>query len=211
MNERQPQLGSHESRTEHTADIFVRLRERIEEMRSGDRGKVDPEALAKKLADRAQALRGQAGTGKSAGPQLSFLAFCHGAQMYGIPVSEIIEVGPLSDYTPVPGAPSFVPGVIHWRGAIISLLDLVKLFGITETGLIDERVCLIVEATGRRLGILASDVEELYTVSLDQVKSAPELSNDVPLDWVIGVYDENRLILKMDAVLQDSRMVEWRG
>ena len=54
MNERQPQLGSHESRTEHTADIFVRLRERIEEMRSGDRGKVDPEALAKKLAQRTQ-------------------------------------------------------------------------------------------------------------------------------------------------------------
>ncbi len=202
MSEQQPQI-------ENADDVFVRLRQRIDEMRGDDRSEVDPEALAKKLADRAKVLRGRIGKGEPAGPQISFLAFCHGPQKYGIPVSDIIEVQPLSDYTPVPRAPPFIAGVIHWRGAIISLVDLVKLFGIVESGLIDERACLIVEAAGRRVGILAGEVEELYTAPLDQVKPAPELPTEVPPEWVIGVFDENRLILRIDQILQDERLTSF--
>ncbi len=208
MTEQPEQIENPKSKIEDTDDIFVRLRQRIDEMHSEDHGKVDPEALAKRLAERAKVLRGRIGKGKPAGPQISFLAFCHGPQRYGIAVSDIIEVQPLSDYTPVPGAPRFIPSVIHWRGAIISLVDLVKLFGIAESGLIDERVCVVVEAAGRRIGILVGEVEELYTAPLDHVKSAPELSTEVLPEWVVGVYDENRLILRVDEILKSERMAD---
>ena len=168
------------------------------------------DALARKLANRARLLRGRIGAGEPTGPQVSFLAFCHGAQRYGIPISDIVEVQPLSDYTPVPGAPRFIPGVIHWRGTILSLVDLVKLFGIADSGLIDERAYVVVEAAGRRVGILAGDVEELCTAPLDQVKSAPQLPTEVPPEWVVGVYDENRLILRIAQIVQDERLANWR-
>ena len=204
-------MTEQQSQIEDTGDVFDRLRQRIDGMRNDDRGKIDPEALAKKLANRAKVLRGRIGQGEPAGPQISFLAFCHGKQRYGIPLSDIIEVQPLSDYTPVPHAPRFIPGVIHWRGAIISLVDPVKLFGIAESGLLDERACVIVEAAGRRIGILAGKVEELYTASLDQVKAAPELFTEVPPEWVVGVYDQNRLILRIEQMVQDVRLTNWRN
>lgn len=193
------------------ADIWDRLRQRIDEMRNDDRSKVDPEALAKKLAHRAKTLRGRLGASQTAGPQISFLAFSHGAQRYGIPISDIVEVGPLNDYTPVPGAPRFIPGVIHWRGAILSLVDLVKLFGIVESGLMDERTCVIVEAAGRRIGIMTGEVEDLYSAPLDQVKAVPEMPTEVPPEWVVGVYDENRLILRIEQIVQDERLTNWRN
>ena len=38
------------------------------------------------------------------------------------------------------------------RGGILALVDLVELFGIAGSGLIDERSCVVVEAAGRRIG-----------------------------------------------------------
>jgi purine-binding chemotaxis protein CheW len=200
-----------QSQIEHDSlDVFGKLRQRIAEMRRQDRTQVTPEVLAKRLEDRATVLRGRAGKDEPVGPQISFLAFRHGSQRYGILVSEIVEILPLSQYTPVPGAPPFIPGVIHWRGLIISLVDLIKLFGIVEKGLIDERTCVIVDTAGRRVGFLTGEVEELYTAPLDQVKPAPEWSIDLPTGWVIGVYDENRLILRTSEIMQDERFANWR-
>lgn len=209
MSDRQLQIGNARPQTE-TADVFVRLSQRIEEMRRKDRGNLDPVALANKLAKRAKVLRGRIGKGEPAGPQISFLAFRHGSQRYGIAISDIVVVQTFSDYTPVPGVPQFITGVIHWRGAIISLVDLTKLFGIPQSGLLNERACLIVEAAGRRVGILAGEVEELHTAPLNQVKSVPELSTDVPPEWLMGVHDENRLILNIVQILQDERLTNWK-
>jgi purine-binding chemotaxis protein CheW len=207
MTEQQRQIANRKS---ETGNVFDRVRQRIDAMRGADRGQADPEALAGKLAERARVLRGRIGTAEPAGPQISLLTFCHGPQRYGIPISDIIEVQPLRDYTPVPGAPRFIPGVIHWRGAILSLVDLVKLFGIAESGLVDERSCVVVEAAGRRAGILAGEVEDLVTAPLAEVKAAPELPADVPPEWVVGVYDANRLVLCVLQILQDQRLTNWR-
>jgi purine-binding chemotaxis protein CheW len=203
-----PQIGNRQSAI---GNVFDQIRQRIDEMRSEGHGHVDPQALARKLAERAKVLRGRAGKSEPPGPQISFLAFCHGPQRYGMPISDIIEVKPLRDYTPVPATPSFIPGVIHWRGAILSLVDLVKLLGIAESGLIDERSCVVVEAAGQRVAILAGEVEDLITAPLADVKSAPELPAGVPSEWVIGVYDENRLLLRVEGIVQDERLIHWRA
>jgi chemotaxis signal transduction protein len=100
--------------------------------------------------------------------------------------------------------------VIHWRGAILSLLDLVKLFGVAESGLIDERSCVVVETAGRRIGVLAGEVEDLVTAPLAEVKAAPELPTEVPPEWVLGVYDENRLVLCVEEIVRDERLTNWR-
>ena len=210
MTERQSHSEDMETQVGDTDDVFDRLRQCLKAMRNDDHTHVDPAVLAKKLADRAQVLHGRSQEAKPTGPQMSFLAFCHGAQRYGIPISDVVEVQPLGDYTLVPQTPHFIVGAIHWRGAILSLIDLVKLFGVTDPGLIDERACVIVEAANRRIGILAGEVEELYTVSRKQLKSAPDLPTEVPPDWVAGVVDANRLILRMDQILKDERLTDWR-
>jgi hypothetical protein len=57
---------------------------------------------------------------------------------------------------------------------------------------------------------LAGEVEELDTVPLDQVKAVPELPTEVPPEWVVGVYDENRLILHIEQIVQDEQLTNWR-
>jgi len=122
----------------------------------------------------------------------------------------VIEVQSLQHLAPVPGIPPFISGVIHWRGDVLALLDLGKLFGIPESGLADIHVCLIVEAAGRRMALVALEIEEILAVPRSEVKPAPELPGNIPPEWLTGVHDDNRLILNLGLILQDARLVQWR-
>ena len=115
-------------------DIWDRLHKQIEQLNAAQSGRPDPEALATKLADRGKALRQRMSAESPVGARMSFLGFRKGPQRYGIPIEDVIEVQALEHFSPVPNAPAFVSGVIHCRGAILSLFDLGMLFGISGSG-----------------------------------------------------------------------------
>lgn len=186
------------------------MRESMERLAAAGQRRADPRALAEKLAARAKQLRGRMINAEPAAAPLLFLAFNKGKQRYGIPASDVIEVQAMDQFCPVPGTPPFIAGVTHWRGDVLSLLDLSKLFGIPESGLADIHVCLIVEAAGRRVAVVALEVEEIFAVPRSDIKPTPDLPGSIPAEWVLGVHDDNRLILRMDQILQDARLVDWR-
>lgn len=189
----------------------MRLRESIERLATAGQRRADPAALREKLEARAKQLRRRMTTAEPADAPLVLLAFNAGNQRYGIPVSDVIEVQALDYFSPVPGTPSFISGVIHWRGDVLSLLDLGKLFEIPESGIADIHVYLVVEAAGRRVAVVALEVEEIIAAAKSEVKPTPELPGSIPLEWVLGVHDNNRLILRMDQIVRDSRLVDWRS
>ena len=182
-----------------TATVWDRLRERMSEIHSRDL-RTDPALLAEKLETRARNLRSRLQSDTPRGPVLSFLAFQKGTQRFGIPISQVLEVLSLDHVSPVPWTPDFVCGAIHWRGAIVALLDLVRLFGIAESGIADAHDAL-----------LSGSIDEIYSVPLSDLRPPPELPGDVSSEWLIGVHHETRLILDMDQILQDVRLTEWRS
>jgi purine-binding chemotaxis protein CheW len=111
----------------------------------------------------------------------------------------------------VPKAPPFLPGVAPWRGSILALVDLGRLFGVAETGLADVHRCIVVEAAGRRVAIVAREVEEIHNVPARLIHPAPELPGNIAPEWVLGVYDEDCLVLRIDQILQDPALTAWRN
>jgi purine-binding chemotaxis protein CheW len=187
---------------ENLPPVWDRLRERLEQMRAALGRKSDPEARAKKLQDRARLVRRQAGADEPTTVPLFFLAITKGRERYGIPLEYVLEVQALEQFSPVPGAPASIRGVVHWRGAILALLDLTRLFEVAETGLSDLHAYVVVEAAGKRLAVAASVVDDILSAPRDHLKIAPELSRKIAPEWVVGVHDENRLILKMDEIFK---------
>lgn len=204
------QIGNRKSKIEN-ADVWDRLRERMDEMAAARTEETAPAALAQKLAARAKALRRRVDVKEGAhGDVCSFVAFNKGQQRYGVPIDDILEIHSLDQFVPVPGAPSFVPGVIHWRGMILTLVDLQMLFGVHESGLADLHACLIVEAADTRIALVASEIEDIVSVPVHSLKTAPELPGDIPDGCVIGVHQANRLVLRMDELLRDPKLVDFR-
>jgi purine-binding chemotaxis protein CheW len=183
------------------------LRESLEQIASARQRQQSPEVRAQKLAARAAMYRRRTLSTEAPEATLDFLAFSKGRQRYGIPTESVLEVLTLEKFSPVPRAPAFVPGVISWRGVILAILDLSRLFDIAEAGLADVHYCVVVEAAGRRVALIAREIEEIHRAPRSRIKPAPELGGAA---WVLGVHDDNRLILSVEAILQDPRLTEWR-
>jgi len=51
-------------------------------------------------------------------------------EAYGINVAQVQSIIPLPDIVTIPGAPSFIEGVINLRGAVVPVVDLRTRFGL---------------------------------------------------------------------------------
>ncbi len=183
-----------------------------EQLRCGERlgvagASTNAPTLQEKLAERTRRLREQAATAGPTGPQTTFLTFAKGRQRYGVLLDEVLEVQALDQYSAVPGAPPFVPGVVHFRGEILALLDLGRLLNIPETGLADIHFYIVVEAGGRRVAVVAGQIDDLISVASEQIAAAPLLPGQRSPDWMVGVHEENCLIVRMDRLLTDPQLL----
>lgn len=160
----------------------------------------DSAGLAKRLSGRAKALRQRIQRPQIEAASQSYLAFNKKQERYAIPLDEIAAVERLEHFTTLPSAVGFILGVTPWRGSILSLVDLGRLFGRPESGIADLRVCIVVETGSGRLAIVAHEVEEIIRVQGSELAPPPDLPTEIAPEWVIGVHDENRLILRMSEV-----------
>jgi purine-binding chemotaxis protein CheW len=201
--------GAHSVPHLHDSALLSRLRESIERLKSATEATTNADVLAQRIARRAELLRDRIKTTDDE-DLLQFLGISCGRRHYGIPLSDVLEVQALEQYAAVPGAPPFLRGVTHWRGTILSLLDVDRLLGIPQSGLVDVHVCIVVEGGGRRIGMIASEIDDLYTVPRRLLPTPPSFPGDVPAEWIYGVHEHRRLIFNPAAMLGDPRIRDWR-
>lgn len=190
-------------------DVWVRLRDSVERLDASRERAGDPTALALKLAERAKLLSVR----RSAPPRqptTPFLTFNSGHERFGVLLREVVEIQALNHYSPVPKTPSYIVGVIPWRGAILTLFDLGRLFGIREAGIADYHVCIVVESAGRRIAIVAREVEDILGIPENEVYAMPDLPGESPAEWVAGVHDGNRLLLCLERMLNDDKFETFK-
>jgi purine-binding chemotaxis protein CheW len=96
---------------------------------------LSPEEKRSILKARAQALAAEKKDETAQKEFIEIVVFRLASETYGIENSFIREVYPLKDYTPLPGTPPYVLGIVNVRGQIISIIDLKKLFNLPEKGL----------------------------------------------------------------------------
>jgi chemotaxis signal transduction protein len=152
------------------------LRHRLENSQTGLRRKIDPS-----LEDKRQILRARArsmatrGTTEAAPADLALeiVEFVLGAEHYGIELQHIREIHPLSEFTPLPCTPAFVLGLVNVRGQIISIINIKKLFDLSEQGLTDLNKVIIVHNKNKNmeLGILADAIVGVRSLALGELQT----------------------------------------
>ena len=92
---------------------------------------------------------------------------------YGIDLLKIQEINKLLVLTPVPGAPSYVRGILNLRGQIVTVIDLGYKLGLPETRLNRKGRNIIVRSTGEHIGLLVEEISEVVRVNADEVEAPP--------------------------------------
>lgn len=82
----------------------------------------------------------------------------------GIFLSQVVETLRMVAPTPLAGFPPVVAGVIDYRGAVIPLLDPITRLGLGERRPGVDSKIIIVETSGRRMGVVVDEVDGLLEI-----------------------------------------------
>ena len=123
-----------------------------------------------------------------------------GTALFGVPISHILEIVGGARPQPVPLAPKFVGGLVHYRGDVLTTVSLRHLLGMPPKD--GPQDILVLESSGGCFGLLVDSVGEVLTVSSADHEPNP------------SILDERRRALFAGAYkLKDSLMVmldpEW--
>ena len=131
------------------------------------------------------------------GELLQYLTFKLLDETYGINVMQIKEVLRYSEIAPVPGAQSYVLGIVNLRGNVVTVIDTRVRFSLPECTISDDTRIIIIEHDGEQIGMLVDAVKEVFYLYQGEIEQSPSVGNDEALMFIQGVYqkDEELVIL----------------
>ncbi|MFT5590668.1 MAG: purine-binding chemotaxis protein CheW [Bradyrhizobium sp.] len=138
-----------------------------------------------------------------------FLAFTLGKEEYGIDILKVQEIRGYEAVTRIANAPEFVKGVVNLRGIIVPIVDMRIKFNLGEPTYDQFTVVIILNISGRVMGMVVDSVSDVITLSAEQIKPAPEMGTAFNTDYLIGLgtLDERMLILiDIDKLMSSSEM-----
>lgn len=110
-----------------------------------------------------------------------------GEDKYGIDIMDIEEILRMVDITTVPKAPSFVEGIINLRGKVIPIVDLRKKLSIAASDFTASTRIIVINLSGRKIGFIVDNVEDVLRVDSDMVDRAPAASTGADNKYIQGV------------------------
>ncbi len=132
-------------------------------------------------------------------PVVQLVTFRLPDETYGINVMHVQEVLRISEIAPVPGAPSYVLGIINLRGNVVTVIDTRSRFGLPGTETDDSSRIVIIETEGQVVGILVDSVAEVVELHMSEIDSAPNVGNDESSRYIQGVANrESDLLIVVD-------------
>jgi purine-binding chemotaxis protein CheW len=142
-------------------------------------------------------------------PVIQLVTFRLQEETYGINVMQVQEVLRVSEIAPVPGAPSYVLGIINLRGNVVTVLDTRSRFELMPKEIDDASRIVIIESERQVVGILVDSVAEVVELRSSEIDSAPNVGNEESSRYIQGVAsrDDDLLILvDLNKLLTDE---EW--
>jgi purine-binding chemotaxis protein CheW len=142
-------------------------------------------------------------------PMLQWVTFRLEGETYGVNVMQVQEVLRYTEIAPVPGAPSYVLGIINLRGNVVTVIDTRSRFGLQTGEITDQTRIVIIEADKHVIGILVDAVAEVVYLRQSEVETAPNVGNDESAKFIQGVCHKNGQLLILVELAKMLSDVEW--
>lgn len=139
------------------------------------------------------------------------IAFTLAAETYAVESAFVREVYPMKDFTPLPGIPQHILGIINLRGQILPVLDLKKFFNLPEKGLGELNKVIIIRDDNMEFGILADVVHGNQSVENDEIQDLPPTVSPIGDEYLKGVTKDGLIILNAGNLLADKKIVVNEG
>ena len=149
-------------------------------------------------------------TGDKKGELLRWVTFKLGNEIYGVNVMQVREVLRYTDIAPVPGAPSYVLGIINLRGNVVTVIDTRSRFGIPPTDVTDNTRIMIIESEKHVIGILVDSVAEVADLNTADIDETPNVGTEENAQFIAGVCNRKDDLLILIDLTKLFTETEWK-
>ena len=142
-------------------------------------------------------------------PILQWVTFKLDNEPNGNNVMQVQEDLRYTEIAPVPGAPSYVLGIINLRGNVVTVIDTRQRFGLMPTEITDNSRIVIIEADKQVVGILVDSVAEVVYLRQSEIETAPNVGNEESAKFIQGVCNKNNellILVELDKMMTEE---EW--
>ncbi|HEV2488078.1 MAG TPA: chemotaxis protein CheW [Terracidiphilus sp.] len=116
---------------------------------------------------------------------------------FGVPITHILEIVGSARPQPVPLAPAYVGGLVHYRGDVLTTVSLRQLLAMPAKG--GAQDILVLESAGGCFGLLVDAVGEVLTVSSADHEPNPSILDQHRKALFAGAYKlKNKLLVMLD-------------
>ena len=136
--------------------------------------------------------------------QNRFLTFKLDSEKYGIEILSVKEIIGHQKAIPVHKTPEYVKGVLNLRGQIIPVIDMAIKFGMPEKEPSAYTAIIITTIHGTNIGFIVDEVNEVASVSEEQLSSPPEFGSAIDTSYISKMAQVNKeviMILNLDNIV----------
>lgn len=151
---------------------------------------------------------------EKSGELLRWVTFKLGQEIYGVNVMQVREVLRYTDIAPVPGAPSYVLGIINLRGNVVTVIDTRLRFGMQPAEVTDNTRIMIIESEKHVIGILVDSVAEVADLNTADIDDTPNVGTEENAQFISGVCnrkDDLLILIDLTKLFTESEWQEVSG
>lgn len=138
-----------------------------------------------------------------------YLTFWTDEQLYGIPISNVVQIVQFQDITSIPESANYMVGIINLRGSIIPVIDVRIRFG-KDAKPYTERTCIIVtNISSLIIGFIVDGVDEVTDIADEEISPPPSISRSAVSQFLTGIGKTQKkitLLLDVDKLLNQDEL-----
>jgi purine-binding chemotaxis protein CheW len=133
-----------------------------------------------------------------------------GETWFGVPITHILEIIGAARPQPVPLAPDYVGGLVHYRGDVLTTVSLRQLLDLPPKD--GHQAILVLESEGGCFGLLVDAVGEVLTVSSADYEPNPSILDQRRKALFAGAYKlKEKLLVMLDPERLDPLRLSQAG
>jgi purine-binding chemotaxis protein CheW len=132
------------------------------------------------------------------------VVFSLGTEEYALPIGSVHEIIRYTEPRTVASDAEWIRGVIGLRGKIIPIFDLAARMELDNVGSEPGKIVIVESGTGQ-VGVMVDEVEEVLTVSSEQLEDVPSATSEA-IEAIAKI--EDRLVILLNPAGLFDRSAE---
>jgi len=135
--------------------------------------------------------------------ELEVVVFSSGRDTYGIESSFVFEIEKISNITPLPDSLRGYSGISNFRGTLLPMIDLRKLFGQPQTDQTEFEYMIVVGRRQVEAGLLTHSVDSIRSIS-ENLATDTNFIQENHQGYIRGIASGGMVVLAVDILLDSA-------